>query len=326
MISIIIPAYNIENYIEKALDSILMQTYKDIEIIVVDDGSTDNTAAIIDGYSEKHPAIKAVHISNGGVTNARLEGIKRAEGEYIGFVDGDDFIEPDMYELLMSNMLKHDADISHCGYKMLFADGRTSCFYNTGCVLEQNTAEGIRALLEGTLVEPGLWNKLFKKDLFKTLLNNVGIDKTIRINEDLFMNFLLFKEAKKSVFEDVCKYNYVIRKESASRQKLNKHKIYDPIKVRASIMKMANDENREDAERAYLNTCINTYNALVLERSDEFKDDKRVVRELIVRNDEKLHMLGRKRKLQAKIIIFFPCIYAPLYRIYVNHFQKDPYS
>lgn len=125
MISVIVPAYNVENYIGRTLDSILGQSFPDLEIIVVDDGSQDGTGAVIDRYAAAHPdRLTALHIPNGGVTNARLTGVSHARGEWIGFVDSDDVIEPDMYERLFENARKHNADISHCGYRMVFEDGR----------------------------------------------------------------------------------------------------------------------------------------------------------------------------------------------------------
>ena len=104
MISIIIPAYNIQDYLGATLDSVLAQTYENLEIIVVNDGSRDNTADVIDSYAARDRRIKAIHKENGGVTSARLRGVAEATGAYIGFVDGDDYIEPQMYARLMENL------------------------------------------------------------------------------------------------------------------------------------------------------------------------------------------------------------------------------
>ena len=124
LISIIVPAYNIEKYIGRCLDSILNQTYKNIEVIVVNDGSSDSTGSIIDDYSRKDDRVKPFHKENGGVSSARILGVNHAIGDYIGFVDGDDYVEPEMFEHLLNNALKYNADISHCGYQMVFPNGR----------------------------------------------------------------------------------------------------------------------------------------------------------------------------------------------------------
>ena len=184
MISIIVPAYNIAPYIERCLDSIIAQTYKNIEIIVVNDGSTDGTADIINKYATFDERIIPVHKSNGGVSSARFTGIEIAKGDYIGFVDGDDYIEPDMYERLINNALTHNADISHCGHKMVFPD-RINYFYNTNKLVLQNKIKGLNDLISGEYIEPGLCNKLYKKELFADLLNNKLVPEDIKINEDL---------------------------------------------------------------------------------------------------------------------------------------------
>lgn len=242
-ISIIIPAYNIRNYIEKCLDSVCAQTYRNIEIIVVDDGSTDGTADIIDIYAKnKDSRVRAIHQKNGGVTSARLEGVKKAEGEFIGFVDGDDYIEPYMYESLYKNAVEYNADISHCGYQMVFPNGRVDYYYNTGSIKVQDNETGVKDLLTGNFIEPGLWNKLYKKTLFLAFFSNVKMDYSIKINEDLLMNYYLFREAKKSVFMDKCPYHYLLRKNSAATSGLNINKIYDPIKVTKKILAELNSE------------------------------------------------------------------------------------
>lgn len=231
LISIIVPAYNIETYVGRTLDSLLVQTYPNIEIIVVNDGSTDNTKQVLDDYATKHPEkIKVFHIENGGVTNARLTGVKKATGQWIGFCDGDDIVEPDMYELLLNNAQKYKADISHCGYKMVFPS-REDLYYGTGKIIEQDNLQGQKDLLEGGFVEPGLWNKIYKKNIVDNFIKEDLMDKSIRNTEDLLMNYYLFRQSRKSIFEDKCLYHYVLRAGSATSKKISKQKLLDPLKV-----------------------------------------------------------------------------------------------
>lgn len=232
LISIIIPAYNIENCLPATLDSVLAQTYGNIEVIVVNDGSKDGTKAVIDEYSAVDSRVKAIHKENGGVTAARLRGAAEASGEWIGFVDGDDLVEPDMFERLLENALKYGADISHCGYQMVFP-GRVDYYYNTGRIVEQDHLTGLWDLISGDYVEPALWNKLFHRSLFVGVVEKM--DFSIKINEDVLMNYWLFKASSKSVFEDICPYHYVLRSGSAANSKLNKHKLCDPLKVTKMI-------------------------------------------------------------------------------------------
>lgn len=230
-LSIIIPVYNIEDYLARCLDSILNQTFSDYEVIIVDDGTKDSSGFIADLYAEKDNRIKVIHKENGGVSSARFEGVKVAIGEYIGFVDGDDMIEPDMYSILINNADVYKADISHCGYKMVLPDGRIDYYYNTDKFIEQDNTDGVIDLLKGEYVEPGLWNKIFKADFVKNVVLNKIMDSSIRINEDLLMNYYLFKQSNKSVFTDKCLYHYMIHKNSAATSKINVNKLCDPIKV-----------------------------------------------------------------------------------------------
>lgn len=227
-ISIIIPAYNIQNCLGAMLDSVLAQTHENLEIIVVNDGSTDRTAAVMDAYAAKDSRVRVIHKENGGVTSARLRGVAEATGTYIGFADGDDYIEPQMYERLLENLKQHDADISHCGYQMVFPS-RVDYYYNTGRLVCQAGTQGCTDLLDGGFVEPALVSKLYSRELFSGL--DAWMDKNICINEDLLMNFYLFRQAKTAVFEDICPYHYVLRKGSAATAWLNAHKLQDPVKV-----------------------------------------------------------------------------------------------
>ena len=235
LISIIIPAYNIENYIEKTLNSVVAQTYQNIEIIIVNDGSSDKTGKIIDDFAKKDRRIKVIHKENSGVSCARLTGINAAKGEWIGFVDGDDYIEPSMYERLVANAIKYDVDISHCGYQMILPSGKILYHHNTNRIVVQDNIQGLSDLVSGTFIEPGLWNKLYKKSLFKSIIDNDLMDLSIKNTEDLLMNYLLFKESKSSVFDDFCPYHYVLRKNSAANAPLNIHQLEDPLKVKRII-------------------------------------------------------------------------------------------
>ena len=250
LISIIVPVYNISSYIENCVKSILKQSYNLIEIITVDDGSLDGSGEILDRLAKEYSAIKVIHQENGGVTKARLSGVKAAAGEWIGFVDGDDLIELEMYERLLNNAHRYHADISHCGYRMVFPS-RVDYYYNTGRIVIQDNQCGLKDLIEGKFIEPGLWNKLYRKTLFNRLINDDLMDTSIRNSEDLLMNFYLFREASISVYEDFCPYYYMKREGSASTASINQHRLGDPLKV----LKVIRDETISNDT---LQNCINT--------------------------------------------------------------------
>lgn len=324
MISVIVPVYNVEKYISRTIDSILAQTMRDIEIILIDDGSTDGSSEIVDAYVARYPEkIQVIHTPNCGVTCARMAGIKSAKGEYIGFVDGDDEIEKDMYELLYKNAKKYQADISHCGYQMIFPDGRIHYFHNTRQILVQDTKKGVKDLLDGSLIEPGLWNKLFHKKLFDSILKNDLMDCSIKINEDLLMNFYLFTAAKRSIFQDICKYHYIVRENSASRQKLNKYRIFDPIKVKEIIIKKSDSALVSDAKKSYIGTCIGIYNLLILERQQE---NKKQVRVLLMRYKQDFNLLNCKYRIISWMIQYVPSIYEKTYKIYARFLMNHKYE
>ena len=325
LISIIIPVFNLEKELPRCLNSVLAQSYREIEVVIVDDGSSDNSACVMRQYAERDERVKPVFQSNGGVTSARLHGVREASGQWIGFVDGDDEIEPDMYDRLLKNAVAYHADISHCGYQMCFEDGRVHYFHNTGLLAQQDKITALKELLSGSRIEPGLWNKLFHKTLFHSLLHGEAVPLDIKINEDLLMNYRLFSAAEQTVFEDWCPYHYIVRSASASRAKLNPHKIYDPIKVKEIIRQSTPSELHEAAQQAYINTCINTYHALLMEGT-EYKDDLRKVHELLVKEADYFSLLGKKRRLMASMIAYTPGLYRLIYAVYSRFFQKKIYS
>lgn len=314
LLSIIIPAYNIESYIGRCLESLIIQTYKNLEIIVVDDGSKDNTLSIIKEYCNKDNRINVIHKKNEGVSVARLTGMKKASGEYIGFVDGDDIVEKDMFEFLMNNAKKYGADISHCGYVMDFPDGHSDYYYNTGKRIAQNNFKGLEDLLEGKFVEPGLWNKIYKKNLIETYIRQNSMDYSIKNLEDLLVNYYLFKEAKLSIYEDRCKYHYTLRKSSAATN-ITRNKIIDPIKVfRIILTDIDSNDLYNTVYRRYLSSLIisatkNPYSDLKKEAIKSIKKEYKNLNK---------YQVGIKLKYMCFGIIYvYPLYY--LIRIIYNH-------
>ncbi len=321
-ISVIVPAYQVEAWLERCVESLRAQTHQNMEIILVDDGSRDGTLAVAEKLAALDPRIVVVSQENAGVTAARLKGVSAATGDYIGFVDGDDWVESDLYELLLRNAKAYDADISHCGYQMVFADGRVHYFYNSGVLRQQNRQQGLQDLLEGTLVEPGLCNKLFRKSLFPLDV----MDKSIKNNEDLLMNYLLFAQSRRSVFQDVCKYHYMVRGNSASRAPLNQHRIYDPIRVRQIIREQGTAGVEEAADRAYVSACVNAYNLLMLERSKAFRAEEPKVRDFLRESRDQISLLSKKQQLLAKLILGVPGLYRYVYRFYARYLLTKRYE
>ena len=309
LVSIIIPAYNIEKYIGRCLDSLLKQTYKNLEIIVVDDGSTDNTDKIIDEYAYRYENIKVIHKANSGVSAARNTGIDIAKGDYIGFVDGDDTVDEEMFEVLIKNAVKYDADISHCGYKMVFPS-RTDYYYNTEDIVIQDNYDGLKELLKADRVEPSLSNKIYKSTLF----DDIRLSSDIKYNEDLLANFYLFRKSIKSVFYDKCMYNYMIRKGSAATKKISKNKILHPILVMEEIKNSLEKDSDlyNIVYRRYLSTLIGVCRNKECRNDKEFRHyieeiKKELKREYYDINNK--HLIAGKLKYMIYGVIYLPVIF-----------------
>ena len=167
LISVIVPVYNVEKYLDRCMKSILQQTYHRLEIILVDDGSTDASAAMCDAYARRDSRIRVVHKQNGGLSDARNAGLELAAGDYIGYVDSDDWIEPDMYEYLLENALKYQADIAVCGRVERYVDKEVVRGFSEIEVLAREPA--LKYLLQNDLLQNYAWDKLYKQELFQDL-------------------------------------------------------------------------------------------------------------------------------------------------------------
>lgn len=321
-ISIIIPVYNVENELANCIESILNQTHNNIELIIVDDGSKDNSASIIDEYVQKDNRIVALHKNNEGVFKARLDGVAVSKGDYIGFVDGDDFVEEKMFETLLCNAVTYNADISHCGYQMVFPDGHIVSYYGTGKKITQNHEQGIADLIRGDFVEPGLCNKLYKKELFNALLK-YNFDFTIKNMEDLLMNYFLFKQAEVSIYEDLCFYHYVLRRNSAATSMLNEHKLKDPLKVIKTIYNDSVDTHTINilAEERMINEMIRIalvdkayISDIIIPFRTEIRKELRHNLKRIVREDGLL----KSTKIKAVWAALSPSSYRLVHNVYLK--------
>ncbi len=211
LISVIVAAYNIEEYLPYCLDSLVAQTYKELQIIVVDDGSTDTTPEICDSYGEKYGNILVIHQKNKGLSAARNAGLALAGGDYIGYVDGDDWIEPDMYGAMLKACLEKDAEIAICTYRQI-GEGADE-IHPTGNILELSREEALEIYISGHQqyhIYNSVWSKLFKKEVVQNILFREG-----RKSEDIMYTTMAFVAASQCVFLDTPYYNYRISREGS---------------------------------------------------------------------------------------------------------------
>lgn len=205
-ISVIVPVYKVEPYLDKCVSSIVNQTYKNLEIILVDDGSPDNCPAMCDAWAEKDSRIRVIHKTNGGLSDARNAGMTVATGELMAFVDSDDWIAPDMYEYLYQRLTEDNSDIAACGVQMVWENKTPSRMLTRdgNCVLNQE--EAMRAIIEESWLKQPVWYKLYKTDLIRDILFPMG-----KCHEDVFWSYQAVGSAKKVSVSDHVGYYYLQR-------------------------------------------------------------------------------------------------------------------
>ncbi len=214
LVSIIIPVYNVEKYLDVCMESVINQTLQDIEIILINDGSSDNSPKICDEWAKKDSRIKVVHQKNNGVFKTRKTGAEISKAQYIGFVDSDDFIEKNMFEKLYNNVISANADIVQCGVRLFYEDNK---FQNFGYEREEFFVKNdifnkiVRLYIEEGCylkgVDSYLYNKLYKKELFVKAVSH--IENSIRLREDALINLWAYSFCeKKIVLKDNYLYHY----------------------------------------------------------------------------------------------------------------------
>ena len=209
-ISIIVPIYNVESYLERCLQSLVGQTYSDIEIILVDDGSTDSCPQICDKWAENDERIKVIHKENGGLSDARNAGIAVATGDYIAFVDSDDWVELDYYEVLIQKLIENDADIIECGVYLVNEMGELLTQRSAkNEILVLNRVEALQKLVMEDGVYQTVWNKLYKRGVIQNILFEVG-----KYHEDEFWTYQVLDRMERMVIISSPKYYYMQRSSS----------------------------------------------------------------------------------------------------------------
>ena len=252
-LSVIVPVYNAEAYLSRCVDSILCQTFTDFELILVDDGSPDCCGQIIDEYAEKDVRVIGVHQENRGVSAARNHGLRLASGQYIGFVDADDWIEPDMYQKMVNSMESNNVDIVSCMFFDNLPDGRQ--------VIRSNCR--LRGLVNGSEFMESLYDipitignsvdmKLFRRDLIQE-----GFDERVKICEDnLFLANYCLNISSGYILSD-CFYHVYGNPNSSTRNEVGKRAL--GLKSRREIIRIAAEKGKrckEKAERVFLDAGI----------------------------------------------------------------------
>lgn len=222
LISVVVPVYNVERYLDKCIESICRQTYSQLEIILVDDGSTDRSGAICDKWYKKDPRIRVIHKGNGGLSDARNAGIAVANGDWFMFVDSDDFITPDTIEQLYRAAEEHNCEMAVCNIVRIYDDGATEPFY---APVDKVTVWDGQQRFE-TLKQPSACNKLFRADLFRDVRFPKG-----KFYEDTFVYHILAHRANRIVLTGHDGYYYLSRRESILGQPKYTDRYFDMVEA-----------------------------------------------------------------------------------------------
>lgn len=260
-ISVIVPIYKVEDYLHRCVDSIINQTYTNLEIILVDDGSPDNCPMICDEYAEKDSRIRVVHKKNGGLSDARNAGLAIATGEYIMFIDSDDFVDIEMMESMMKNMVDNNVDMVVCNIKYVYEDREVVKYNQSDRILDRY--EAMEEYLKDGIVQAVAWNKLYKKSLINDMRYKVG-----KTNEDEFFTYKVVDKTNKIYYNSKPFYNYIQRDSSI----MGKYSIKRLDGVEASYERLNFIKEKYPAlylneKKTFLNLCIYSYQMILRDKN-----------------------------------------------------------
>ena len=306
-LSIIVPVYNANKYINKCVHSILSQTFKDFELILVDDGSTDNSYELCKELEKKDNRIKVYHKENGGQGSARNFGIEHSSGEYIAFVDNDDIIHPQMYEILYNNACKYNADIVYSNYRstynneevkfVLFDDAKN---VNGVIKTKDEIFNEYYGAMKGLIKMVVPWSKIVKRELYK----NIKFPN-LKLGEDLYVSSCLFLESKKVVFVNKELYYFNHNLSSTSRHSFDE-RYFDDIKA----LRMNYKEYVEKGYNKYASLCALKIHKRLLNfqfraknESENYKQLSKTINKLYRENREILYK-DNGIKIRDKFVIF----------------------
>lgn len=255
LISIIVPIYNVEKYLKKCINSLIIQTYRNCEIILVDDGSTDGCPKICDEFAERDSRIKVIHKSNGGLSDARNNGVRQSSGEYIVFVDSDDCVADDCVEYLWGLLYKYNADISIAGKYVVNENGTiytTSVLKTPKQNMVLNAHDAVKEACYGRYVGVNVCSILYKKKIVDQYPFPRG-----RIHEDLYVALRFFGSSKKTVIGTEKKYFYLKRADSICRASDIQRRLIDTKYACNQICQIESDF--PDLKKALINRCVRAY-------------------------------------------------------------------
>ena len=251
LVSVIVPIYNVEKYLEKCLKSIINQSYQNIEILLINDGSTDSSLEICKKYKKIDKRIKIINKKNGGLSSARNTGLTYANGEIISFIDSDDFIAKDYIEKLYYCMQKYDSDISICGRYSVYENGKKRCKYNQIFDKEYSFTSAISEMNKFHYFDMSACAKLYKISLFDDIRFPVG-----KLSEDYFIMYKLFKKSNGISYTSEPLYYYLQRQNSISNNKNINEDFIEAAKQQMNDLENCNTNIKNIVHTAYASSFL----------------------------------------------------------------------
>lgn len=310
LISVIVPIYDVEQYICRCVDSIIAQTYKHLEIILVDDGSTDNCPQICDEYAKKDSRIRVIHKKNGGLSDARNAGMDVATGEYISFIDSDDYVSNDFIETLYNAAISENSDIVECSVVKFYEDEHFDEYKDDLKIASFNTEESLSKLIAENPFKQHVWNKLYKADLVLDIPYAVG-----KLNEDEFWTYQIFGRAKRVTRVNKTMYYYFQRQSSIMGNTYNLRRL-DALEGKADRQKYIEKNFPRLAAQAKIDmfeSCIFAYQSVLKYMHGK---DKKIAKKVIYSYKESFELSkaeinnissGSKKYLKLASVNFYLC-------------------
>jgi len=308
-ISVIVPIFKVEKYLDRCVSSILNQTFKDYELILVDDGSPDNCGKMCDVYAAADPRIKVIHKENGGLADARNAGIDIAKGEYLAFVDSDDYIDLSFLEVMYNAVKSTGCMMAICNIEEFHEDGKHKSLYVASSSVKVLNGEEMYE----TLAQPAAWNKFYHRNIFDNIRYPKG-----RLFEDCFIYHLILEKLDKLVYVGKTLYYYYIRSDSIMHDeyKLKNTDIVDAVYERATFLDShGHHEHADEAYLAMYTRLASAYTLLdkndpgVRTRLNELKDLFDSCYNRIITDKH----FSTKQKMKIRLFKWFPYLHVRLF-------------
>lgn len=320
LVTVIVPIYKVEMYLERCVSSILNQSYQNLDVLLIDDGSPDSCGSMCDVFANSDNRIRVIHQNNKGLAETRNIGVANAIGNYIVFIDSDDYIEPNMISTLYNNLKSYKADLSCCGHLEEYPHGYTerNCFKD---FIKVYTAEqALRCFLFTSEIDVVSWNKLYKKELFRNVVFPSG-----KLYEDHYTIYKLIDNASKIVYDSTPLYHYCKRDSSIGGVAFNNKtlQLRDALLEECSYITSKYPTILSEIEIAKITWLIVVYNKMLLSDCvDEsylkaLRKDIRGNMAFIVKST----FIEKIRKVQLLLLYVSPFLYAVFYRKYIKKYR-----